>query len=121
MIVVASDALRKKGAVYGKKFTMKYVEPRNGIPHPCTGKSVTIKVIDQCPGCPSIMDLSRESFKIIAKPIAGIISIDYKKGNDCLKWKKPDHQTIKINCDASWTSESRWAAIAAVVRDCTGK
>ncbi|MBA0804835.1 hypothetical protein Gohar_004400 [Gossypium harknessii] len=29
-----------------------------------------MKVIDQCPGCPSTMDLSREAFEIIAKPVA---------------------------------------------------
>ncbi|MBA0655686.1 hypothetical protein Goklo_008144, partial [Gossypium klotzschianum] len=57
MIVVASDALWKNRAVCGKKFTVKCTEPRNGVPHPCTGKSVTMKVIDQCPGCPSTMDL----------------------------------------------------------------
>ncbi|XP_012435394.1 putative EG45-like domain containing protein 1 [Gossypium raimondii] len=79
MIVVASDALWKNGAVCGKKFTVKCTEHRNGVPHPCTGKSVTVKVIDQCPGCPSTMDLSREAFEIIAKPVAGIINIDYKK------------------------------------------
>ncbi|KAH1073029.1 hypothetical protein J1N35_025357 [Gossypium stocksii] len=64
----------------GKKFTVKCTGPRNGGPHPCTGKSVTMKVVDQCPGCPSTMDLSREAFKIIAKPVAGIINIDYKNG-----------------------------------------
>ncbi|MBA0833954.1 hypothetical protein Goarm_006360, partial [Gossypium armourianum] len=36
-----------------------------------------MKVIDQCPGCPSTMDLSREAFEIITKPVAGIINIDY--------------------------------------------
>ncbi|XP_012435659.1 putative EG45-like domain containing protein 1 [Gossypium raimondii] len=79
MIAAAGDALWKNGAVCGKKFTVKYTGPRNGVPHPCTGKSVTVKVVDQCPGCPSTMDLSREAFEIIAKPVAGIINMDYKK------------------------------------------
>ncbi|MBA0772077.1 hypothetical protein Gotri_007514 [Gossypium trilobum] len=98
MIVVASDALWKNRAVCGKKFTVKCTEPRNGVPHPCTGKSVTVKN-------------GKHETNLILR----------FRGNDCLEWKKPDHQTIKINCDASWTSESRWAAIATVVRDCTGK
>ncbi|MBA0688444.1 hypothetical protein Goari_006231, partial [Gossypium aridum] len=61
MIAAAGDALWKNGAVCGKKFTVKCTGPRNG-----------------CPGCPSTMDLSREAFEIIAKPVAGIINMDYK-------------------------------------------
>ncbi|KAB2051760.1 hypothetical protein ES319_A12G076300v1 [Gossypium barbadense] len=79
MIAAAGDALWKNGAMCGKKFTVKCTGPRNGVRHPCTGKSVTVKVVDQCPRCPSTMDLSREAFEIIAKPVAGIINIDYKK------------------------------------------
>ncbi|KAL1210546.1 putative EG45-like domain containing protein 1 [Cardamine amara subsp. amara] len=50
----------------------------NAVPHPCTGKSVTVKIVDHCPGgCPSTLDLSREAFAQIANPVAGIINIDY--------------------------------------------
>ncbi|MBA0772080.1 hypothetical protein Gotri_007517 [Gossypium trilobum] len=98
MIAAAGDALWKNGAVCGKKFTVKCTGPRNGVPHPCTGKSVTVK------------NGEHETNMILRF-----------RGNDCLKWKKPDQQMIKINCNASWTSESRWAAIVAVATDYTRK
>ncbi|KAH1073028.1 hypothetical protein J1N35_025356, partial [Gossypium stocksii] len=43
------------------------------------------------------------------------------RGNDCLKWKKLNHQKIKINYDAFRMSELGWAVVAAVARDCTRK
>ncbi|KAK8499767.1 hypothetical protein V6N13_038837 [Hibiscus sabdariffa] len=77
MIAAASDSLWNNGAVCGKTFTVTCTGPRNAVPHPCTGKSVTVKIVDHCPGCPSTIDLSREAFAIIADPVAGIINIDY--------------------------------------------
>ncbi|KAK8983032.1 hypothetical protein V6N11_055015 [Hibiscus sabdariffa] len=77
MIAAAGDSLWNNGAVCGKTFTVTCTGPRNAVPHSCTGKSVTVKIVDHCPGCPSIIDLSRKAFAIIADPVAGIINIDY--------------------------------------------
>ncbi|KAK8264247.1 hypothetical protein V6Z12_D12G096900 [Gossypium hirsutum] len=73
------DALWDNGTVCGKMFTMTCTIPRNPIPHQCTGKSLTIKIVDCCPGCPSTIDLSREAFTIITNPVASIINVDYKQ------------------------------------------
>ncbi|XP_063948254.1 putative EG45-like domain containing protein 1 [Daucus carota subsp. sativus] len=64
------------GAICGKTFTVKCTGPANPVPHPCTGESVTVKVVDHCPGCGGTLDLSKEAFKAIADPVAGIIKID---------------------------------------------
>ncbi|KAJ4833137.1 endo-1,4-beta-glucanase [Turnera subulata] len=77
MIAAAGDSLWNNGAVCGKTFTVKCTGPRNPVPHPCTGKSIKVKVVDHCPGCPSTLDLSKEAFAQIANPVAGIINIDY--------------------------------------------
>ncbi|XP_038698511.1 putative EG45-like domain containing protein 1 [Tripterygium wilfordii] len=80
MIAAASDTLWKGGAVCGKYFRVTCTGPRNPVPHPCTGKSVVVKIVDHCPGgCPSTLDLSREAFAQIANPVAGIINIDYQQ------------------------------------------
>ncbi|CAA7048755.1 unnamed protein product [Microthlaspi erraticum] len=78
MIAAASDTLWDNGKVCGKYFTVKCTGARNPVPHPCTGKSVRVKIVDHCPaGCASTIDLSREAFAQIANPVAGIINIDY--------------------------------------------
>ncbi|KAJ4709417.1 EG45-like domain containing protein [Melia azedarach] len=79
MIAAANDSLWNNGAVCGKSFSVKCTGPRNPVPHPCTGKTVTVKVVDHCPGCPSTLDLSKEAFTQIANPVAGIINIDYRQ------------------------------------------
>ncbi|MFQ6665497.1 hypothetical protein Gotur_032213 [Gossypium turneri] len=79
MIAAAGDALWDNGTVCGKMFTVTCTGPRNPVPHPCTGKSVTVKIVDHCPRCPSTIDLSQEAFTIIANPVAGIINVDYKQ------------------------------------------
>ncbi|MBA0863638.1 hypothetical protein Goshw_023867 [Gossypium schwendimanii] len=79
VIVAAGDALWDNGTVCGKMFTVTCTGPRNLVPHPCTGKSVTVKIVDHCPRCPSTIDLSQEAFTIIANPVAGIINVDYKQ------------------------------------------
>nr|XP_017245634.1 PREDICTED: putative EG45-like domain containing protein 1 [Daucus carota subsp. sativus] len=76
MIAAASDPLWDNGAICGKTFTVKCTGPANPVPHPCTGESVTVKVVDHCPGCGGTLDLSKEAFKAIADPVAGIIKID---------------------------------------------
>ncbi|CAH8274820.1 unnamed protein product [Arabidopsis lyrata] len=78
MIAAASDRLWNNGRVCGKMITVKCTGPRNAVPHPCTGKSMTVKIVDHCPSsCASTLDLSREAFAQIANPVAGIINIDY--------------------------------------------
>ncbi|OMO95162.1 hypothetical protein COLO4_16050 [Corchorus olitorius] len=79
MVAAAGDTLWNNGAVCGKFFTVKCTGPRNPVPHPCTGKSVTVKMVDHCPNCPSTIDLSKEAFTQIADPVAGIINIDYQQ------------------------------------------
>ncbi|KAL1819876.1 hypothetical protein ACET3Z_014745 [Daucus carota] len=78
MVAAASDPLWDNGAICGKTFTVKCTGPANPVPHPCTGESVTVKVVDHCPGCGGTLDLSKEAFKAIADPVAGIIKIDYE-------------------------------------------
>ncbi|KAK8264244.1 hypothetical protein V6Z11_D12G095700 [Gossypium hirsutum] len=78
MIAAAGDALLDNGTVCRKILTVACMGPRNHVPHPCTGKSVTVKIVDHCPSCPSRIDLSRETFTIIVKPVAGIINVEYK-------------------------------------------
>uniref|UniRef100_A0A2N9HAG8 RlpA-like protein double-psi beta-barrel domain-containing protein n=1 Tax=Fagus sylvatica TaxID=28930 RepID=A0A2N9HAG8_FAGSY len=41
--------------------------------------SVTVKIVDQCPGCPAALDLSQEAFAKIADPVAGVIKIEYNR------------------------------------------
>ncbi|XP_010525751.1 PREDICTED: putative EG45-like domain containing protein 1 [Tarenaya hassleriana] len=77
MIAAASDSLWDNGKICGQMFTVKCTGPRNPVPHPCNGNSVTVKIVDHCPSCPSTLDLSREAFAAIADPVAGIINIDY--------------------------------------------
>ncbi|KAK8504009.1 hypothetical protein V6N13_092764 [Hibiscus sabdariffa] len=79
MVAAAGDELWDDGEVCGKTFTVKCTGAQNDVPHPCTGKSVKVKIADQCPGCPSTMDLSQEAFAHIADPVAGIINIDYEE------------------------------------------
>lgn len=77
MVAAAGDALWNNGKVCGKMFSVRCTGPRNPVPHPCTNKTVTVKMVDHCPGCPSTIDLSKEAFTAIANPVAGIINIDY--------------------------------------------
>lgn len=77
MIAAASDPLWNGGKICGTYFKVTCTGPTNPVPHPCTGRSVTVKIVDHCPGCGGTLDLSREAFTAIANPVAGIIKIDY--------------------------------------------
>ncbi|XP_047326835.1 putative EG45-like domain containing protein 1 [Impatiens glandulifera] len=79
MIAAASDPLWNNGAICGKMFRVNCTGPTNPVPHPCTGESVTVKIVDHCPGCGGTLDLSQEAFAKIANPVAGIIKIDYEE------------------------------------------
>lgn len=79
MIAAASDPLWANGAICGKVFNVTCTGPTNPVPHPCTGKSVVVKIVDHCPGCGGTLDLSQEAFATIANTVAGIIKIDYNQ------------------------------------------
>ncbi|XP_070037025.1 putative EG45-like domain containing protein 1 [Nicotiana tomentosiformis] len=77
IIAAASDPLWNNGAICGKFFNVTCTGPTNPVPHPCTGKSIVVKIVDHCPGCGGTLDLSKEAFSTIANPVAGVIKIDY--------------------------------------------
>ncbi|KAH6818560.1 Barwin-related endoglucanase [Perilla frutescens var. frutescens] len=79
MIAAASDPLWQNGGICGKVFNVTCTGATNPVPHPCTGKSVVVKIVDHCPGCGGTLDLSKEAFATIANPVAGIIKIDYSQ------------------------------------------
>ncbi|XP_052168409.1 EG45-like domain containing protein [Oryza glaberrima] len=81
MIAAASDVFWNGGAACGKRYVVTCTGATNqGVPRPCTGRSVTVKIVDHCPsGCQGTIDLSQEAFAIIANPDAGKIKIDYRQ------------------------------------------
>ncbi|KAA8522796.1 hypothetical protein F0562_009219 [Nyssa sinensis] len=81
MIAAASDVLWNNRAACGQRYSIKCTGPTNaGVPKPCTGKSVVVKIVDYCPpGCRGTIDLSQEAFKVIANLDAGKINIDYNR------------------------------------------
>ncbi|XP_074277977.1 EG45-like domain containing protein [Silene latifolia] len=80
MIAAAGDQLWNGGKICGTMFRVTCTGPTNPFPHPCNqGKSVLVKIVDQCPNCGGTIDLSKEAFSTIANPVAGIIKIDYVK------------------------------------------
>ncbi|KAB5552725.1 hypothetical protein DKX38_010036 [Salix brachista] len=69
-------------------FYTNYVRPRNPLPHPCSDKTVTVKIVDHCPGCPSTLDLSKEAFTQIANPVAGfeaLFEVDRSPAKSAIK------------------------------------
>ncbi|XP_059440023.1 EG45-like domain containing protein [Corylus avellana] len=80
MIAAVSDALWANGAACGRMYSVTCTGPTNqGVPQPCRG-TVTVKVVDRCPGCDANnIDLSQEAFSAIADPNAGKINIDYNQ------------------------------------------
>ncbi|KAK1440435.1 hypothetical protein QVD17_06262 [Tagetes erecta] len=83
MIAAANQDLWEGGAVCGKYFQVTCTGGTNlGTPHPCTSNpTVTVLITDFCPppGCKGDLDLSHESFSLIADPAAGGIKISYKQ------------------------------------------
>jgi hypothetical protein len=81
MIAAASDVFWNGGAACGQQYVVTCTGPTNqGVPQPCTGQSVTVKIVDHCPsGCAGTIDLSQEAFAIIANPDAGKVFIDYQQ------------------------------------------
>ncbi|KAI8023126.1 EG45-like domain containing protein [Camellia lanceoleosa] len=81
MIAAASDAIGGKKAC-GRKYKVTCTGPTNkGMPHPCTGKSIVVTVVDYCPpGYRATMDLSQDAFAIVAHRNVGKINIKYTHG-----------------------------------------
>lgn len=82
MLAAASDGIYSNGAACGRMYRVTCSGPTNlGVPQPCTGNSVTVKVVDRCPspGCQATIDLSQEAFSIIANTDAGKINIEYNQ------------------------------------------
>jgi expansin (peptidoglycan-binding protein) len=79
MIAAASDVFWNGGAACGKRLAVTCTGATNqGVPQPCTGRSVTVKIVDYCPaGCRGTIDLSQEAFAAIANPDAGKILVEY--------------------------------------------
>uniref|UniRef100_A0A0D9X938 Expansin-like EG45 domain-containing protein n=1 Tax=Leersia perrieri TaxID=77586 RepID=A0A0D9X938_9ORYZ len=86
MVAAANDGLYNNGAVCGRCYAVKCTGATNGGgDNPCTGATVTVKMVDNCAssdGCQSTIDLSREAFAKIANLDAGIISITYNPTYD---------------------------------------
>ncbi|KAA8535465.1 hypothetical protein F0562_030468 [Nyssa sinensis] len=81
MIAAASDPIYQNGAACGRMYRVRCTGPTNaGVPQPCRGDGVTVRIVDRCPspGCTSTLDLSQEAFSMIADPAAGRINIDYE-------------------------------------------
>ncbi|KAF8392956.1 hypothetical protein HHK36_021196 [Tetracentron sinense] len=82
MIAAASDTIWDNRAACGRMYTVRCTGPTNqGVPQPCTGATVTVKVVDYCPspGCQATIDLSQEAFSMIADTNAGKINIEYSQ------------------------------------------
>ncbi|CAL5341158.1 unnamed protein product [Camellia sinensis] len=85
MIAAASDAIGGKAAC-GRKYKVTCTGPTNqGVPRPCTGKSVVVTIVDYCPpGCQGTIDLSQAAFAMIADRKAGKVNIKYTRGHEAI-------------------------------------
>lgn len=81
MIAAASNAIWDNRAACGRKYRVKCTGATNqGVPKPCKGNSVVVKIVDFCPpGCRGTIDLSQEAFAAIANPDAGKIKIEFNE------------------------------------------
>ncbi|KMT03545.1 hypothetical protein BVRB_8g192220 [Beta vulgaris subsp. vulgaris] len=79
MIAAASADIFQNRAACGRSYRVTCVSGTNqGVPQPCRGGSVTVRVVDLCPGCSANgLDLSQEAFSMIADPNAGRINIEF--------------------------------------------
>ncbi|KAF9613720.1 hypothetical protein IFM89_010162 [Coptis chinensis] len=79
MIAAASDVIWHNRAACGRMYSVRCTGPTNqGVPHPCRGNSITVRIVDYCPaGCQGTIDLSQEAIAMIADPDAGKIKIEY--------------------------------------------
>ncbi|QHO38638.1 EG45-like domain containing protein [Arachis hypogaea] len=79
MIAAAREGIYNNGGACGQMYKITCTGATNaGVTQPCTGASVTVKVVDLCPspGCQGTFDLSQEAFSTIANINAGKVDID---------------------------------------------
>ncbi|KAK3122014.1 hypothetical protein QOZ80_8BG0664010 [Eleusine coracana subsp. coracana] len=85
MIAAASDSFWNNGAVCGQCYRVRCTGPAySGSGNPCTGNSVTVKIVDECAssdGCQSTIDLSKEAFSKIANTDAGEVKVTFNPTN----------------------------------------
>ncbi|KAJ3695974.1 hypothetical protein LUZ60_001351 [Juncus effusus] len=80
MIAAASDAIWDNRAACGRMYSITCTGANNGAPYPCTGATVTVKIVDYCPNCNGTFDLSQEVFQTLSTNLAvGNILIDYNQ------------------------------------------
>ncbi|XP_038698266.1 EG45-like domain containing protein [Tripterygium wilfordii] len=81
MIAAASPEIFNNRAACGRMYNVRCTGPTNqGIPQPCKGKTVNVKIVDLCPGCKGrSLDLSKQAFSWIANPDAGRIRIEFNQ------------------------------------------
>jgi len=82
MIAAASETFWNGGKACGDRYVVTCKGATNaGVPHPCTGQSVTVQIVDLCPAgsCRATIDLSQEAFAIIADRNAGKIKVEYRR------------------------------------------
>lgn len=78
MIAAASDAFWNNNGACGSYYKVTCTGATNqGDPHPCTGQSVIVRIVDYCPNCRGTIDLSQEAFSIIANTDAGKITVEF--------------------------------------------
>ncbi|KAL3751139.1 hypothetical protein ACJRO7_012023 [Eucalyptus globulus] len=81
MIAAVSDTFWAGGATCGSTNRVTCIGAAySGIQDPCTGRSVEVRIVDQCPGrCADTIDLSKEAFETVADPVAGIVKVTYNR------------------------------------------
>lgn len=79
MVAAASADIFQDKAGCDLRFRITCTDGTNlGTPHPCTGESVEVRVVDLCPNCRrGTFDLSEDAFAAIADTNAGKILIEY--------------------------------------------
>ncbi|KAJ3695971.1 hypothetical protein LUZ60_001348 [Juncus effusus] len=77
MIAAASDPIWDNGAACGRMYTIK-CNSKAGIP--CTGATVTVKVVDYCEKCNYTFYISQEAFQKLSTNLdVGTIKIYYNR------------------------------------------
>ncbi|XP_015162512.1 EG45-like domain containing protein [Solanum tuberosum] len=77
---VGSKSLWNGGAICGKNFNVTCTgETNKYLLHPCTGKSVVVKIVDYCPECTAdaTFYLPEKAFETISMVMAFEVKIDY--------------------------------------------
>ena len=93
LVCAVSTDLYNSGAGCGDQYTLTY-----------NGKSVTVRVVDLCPGCPSPgFDLSSGAFSQLADTSVGVIDCDYTKYDTLSTFQNTHPKLIR-----SYAHRGRW-------------